>query len=193
MKSRIILATVLAIVATACSGREPDRPAAAAAAPVFAGHWMRHGELGGDELFLSVTQGWMTFAVETDTMYHYQYQRRGDVLEVRDDGGRPVSPARVLKLTADSLVLDFPLPGITRPMRFWRDRGEAGDTLRIGSKLYDRDGKLWGTVVEIALLHRFPNGMTEGGVLVERAPRAGNARVPPQWVSRREAERFTRR
>ena len=195
MKGRTIVAAVLAIAASACSGREPDRlaVAAATAAPVFTGHWMRHGELGGGELFLGVTQGWMTFAVETDTIYHYQYQRRGDVLEMRDDGGRPAPPARVVKLTADSLVLDFALPGTTHPMRFWRDRGEAGDTLRIGSRLYDRDGELWGTVVEIALLHRFPNGVTEGGVLVDRAPRTGNQRVPPQWVSRREAERFTRK
>ncbi|HEU4558176.1 MAG TPA: hypothetical protein VFS20_10015 [Longimicrobium sp.] len=191
MKRRLLFVTALAIAATGCSGREPDTPPQPP--PVLTGKWIRHGELGGGELPMWVTPTHATFDMEIDTIYMYQYQRRGDVLEMRDDRGRPAPPARVLKLTADSLVLDFALPGTTRPMRFWRDRRDPGDTLRIGSRLYDADGELWGTVVGMEFLHRFPNGVIEAGVLVDHGPRAGKPRLPPQWVSRRSAERFTRR
>ena len=87
---------------------------------MLTGDWMRSAEWAGRKLPLWVSPAHATFDVETDTIYQYRYQRRGGVLEMRDDGGRPVPPARVVKLTADSLVLDFALPGTTRAMRFWR-------------------------------------------------------------------------
>jgi hypothetical protein len=34
---------------------------------------------------------------------------------------------RVVKHTADSLVLELALPGVTRPMRFWRHHPGAHD------------------------------------------------------------------
>ena len=61
--------------------------------------------------------------------------------------------------------------------------------LRVGSKLFAPDGTLWGTVVQMADAHRFPNGDTEAGVLVDYGPRMGEP-YPPQWLPRRSAERF---
>jgi hypothetical protein len=63
--------------------------------------------------------------------------------------------------------------------------------IRVGAKLYSPDGELWGTVVGIEDPHTFPNGVTEAGVLVDYGARMGNPPVPPQWLPRRSAERFT--
>jgi hypothetical protein len=61
----------------------------------------------------------------------------------------------------------------------------------VGSKLYDRNNELWGTVIDIREAHKFPNGVTEPGVLVDYGPCMGNPPVPPQWLPTRSAARFT--
>lgn len=189
MHPRIIPAALLVAALAGCSSEVPEP--AAPKPPELTGNWIRHGELGGRELILGIDSAQAVFDSEVDTIFRYQYRRRGNVMEFEDFNG--VKQGRVVKHTADSLVLALELPGTTRPMRFWRDRRDPGDTLRIGSRLYDADGELWGTVVGMEFLHRFPNGVIEAGVLVDHGSRAGKPRLPPQWVSRRSAERFTRR
>ncbi len=63
-------------------------------------------------------------------------------------------------------------------------------SLPVGSKLYSH-GELWGTVVGKSDAHTFENGVVEPGVLVDYGPRMGNPPVPPQWLPRRSAERFS--
>lgn len=67
----------------------------------------------------------------------------------------------------------------------------GGSSVQVGSKLYDQNGELWGTVVSVSDAHTFENGVTEPGVQVDYGPRMGNPPVPPQWLPRRSAERFT--
>jgi hypothetical protein len=67
---------------------------------------------------------------------------------------------------------------------------EQRSGLRVGAKLYDMNGELWGTVVEMSDAHTFPNGVTEPGVKVDYGARMGNPPVPPQWLPQRSAERF---
>jgi type IV pilus biogenesis protein CpaD/CtpE len=117
MRRRIILATLVAAILAGCSRAAPE-PAAAAKPPVLTGHWMRRGELDGRELTLGIDSAQAVFDSEVDTIYRYTWRRRGDVMEFEDFNG--ARQGRVVKLTADSLVLELSLPGVTRPMRFWR-------------------------------------------------------------------------
>jgi hypothetical protein len=66
----------------------------------------------------------------------------------------------------------------------------GGSSLKVGSKLYDQNGELWGTVVEVSDAHTFENGAVEPGVKVDYGPRMGNPPVPPQWLPSRSAEKF---
>jgi hypothetical protein len=63
--------------------------------------------------------------------------------------------------------------------------------IRVGARLYTAQGELWGTILEVEGAHRFPNGVVEPGVRVDYGPRMGDPPVPPQWLPRRSAERFT--
>jgi hypothetical protein len=63
--------------------------------------------------------------------------------------------------------------------------------LRIGAKLISQNGEVWGTVVEMSDSHRFDDGTVEAGVLVDYGPRMGDPPVPPQWLPKRSALRFT--
>ena len=116
MHPRIILAAFVATTLAGCSRAEPEPAAAKPAA--LTGHWMRHGELDRRELILRIDSAQAVFDSEVDTIYRYTWRRRGDVMEFEDFNG--VRQGRVVKLTADSLVLELSLPGVTRPMRFWR-------------------------------------------------------------------------
>jgi hypothetical protein len=62
--------------------------------------------------------------------------------------------------------------------------------IRVGAKLYDQQGELWGTIVEVQDAYTFPNGVTEPAVRVDYGPRMGDSPVSPQWLPRRSAERF---
>jgi hypothetical protein len=62
--------------------------------------------------------------------------------------------------------------------------------IRVGAKLYDQRGELWGTIVEVRDAFAFPNGVTEPAVKVDYGPRMGDSPVEPQWLPRRSAERF---
>ena len=121
MHPRIILAAFVAAALAGCSRAAPEPAAAQPAA--LTGLWMRHGEWDGRELILGIDTAQAVFDSEADTIYRYTYRRRDDVMEFEDFNG--VRQGRVVKLTADSLVLELSLPGVTRPMRFWRH--EPGD------------------------------------------------------------------
>lgn len=116
MLSRTILAAFLATTLAGCSGAAPEP--AAVKPPALTGLWMRHGEFDGRELSLGIDSAQAVFDSEADTIYRYTWRRRGDVMEFEDFNG--ARQGRVVKLTADSLVLELSLPGVTRPMRFWR-------------------------------------------------------------------------
>lgn len=62
--------------------------------------------------------------------------------------------------------------------------------IRVGAKLYDQRGELWGTIIEVRDAFTFPNGVTEPAVKVDYGPRMGDSPVEPQWLPRRSAERF---
>jgi hypothetical protein len=62
--------------------------------------------------------------------------------------------------------------------------------VRVGAKLYDSGGQLWGTVVAVVPKHRFPNGRVEPGMQVDYGPRMNDSPVPPQWLPQRAADRF---
>lgn len=61
--------------------------------------------------------------------------------------------------------------------------------LRVGSRLFNSEGELYGTVAGLARKHRFPNGKAEPAALVDFGDRLGGP-VAPRWLPRRSAERF---
>lgn len=79
-------------------------------------------------------------------------------------------------------VVEAPAPDAPAPTN--------SNSIRIGAKLYDQRGELWGTIVEVRDAFTFPNGVTEPGVKVDYGPRMGDSPVEPQWLPRRSAERF---
>jgi hypothetical protein len=105
--------------------------------------------------------------------------------------GRMLLIAAALVLVACDSPREETPPTPAAPASVDNELEPADDSLRPGAQLVNRQGELWGTVLEVSDAHRFENGVVEPGVLVDYGPRMGDSPVPPQWLPRRSAERFT--
>ena len=118
---RIALLSLLLLAACSAGRREPavdSAPALPVTRENLLGRWDHPAAFDGRNTPLWVDDSTFTFDSVGDTLFRYWYALDGKALTF-DDGQGGVTRARVVRLTADSLVL-ADLPFFAGPLRFSR-------------------------------------------------------------------------